>query len=714
MDPSQEAARAEEHFEHLVGYGLVKCKECPYAVWPDQIAGHLCGKHHKMKRSTADAIAETVQSWPGLMQYPGEFEVPTSVEQPIPQLPLYDDGLLCQLDPERCKWIFRKMTSMKKHWRKQHQWSARNGRRGGSGSAKKQRMEAQLESAYRTVHSQRFFQGYHGSQYFEVRRPNDAQEDQARHVPEGLWDRIQRDAQHSWDEAVKKDQERIKEGEASDGNPWLTRTGWAKYLKQFSREDLLAAIQEPDVEAGMDGDERGWRDRNKRERWDDNIVQRREGIAAVVWKAMREVARTSQLSVIHSVGVFIRMEAIRTEKHQTRFQPLQSYMDEDSVDDRVRSWQQILMFFVRTQAEHDWGSPEYQFTRRQFQAFQQLIEEAEREVNDEQEEGDEDDEDDDGQEEEEDDKKPQRLTGLQKACLDFCIELLNQTVTRREYDSALVCALAVLGVTEKGWKGPDQYPQVLSAVIKIARFMVVQKALEMRGTADGDNFNHNSAYDFNDSGYESDGSNSTGPLRQQSKGCLQFVAEMMDSFMIRGSHSPMQWMLDLRTYGLKIHYNTTAPGLVGCNGPDEILYKHVQFTMPQFRAMVHGLVTKARGLMEGLLFCGEQFGGEEMPRVPWQNIRDDPSNEEPGFNYLHDQRTRMPVDGKVWLFDRINRDSNIKNKFIRQGSQTGVNRKGVEEWIDKVVEFQKVLLILKHITGESRKTFHGQDRPSKC
>jgi hypothetical protein len=38
----------------------------------------------------------------------------------------------------------------------------------------------------------------------------------------------------------------------------------------------------------------------------------------------------------------------------------------------------------------------------------------------------------------------------------------------------LVCALAVLGVKEDGWKGAEQYPPILSAVIKVAWFMVVQ------------------------------------------------------------------------------------------------------------------------------------------------------------------------------------------------------------------------------------------------
>ncbi|KAI0568085.1 hypothetical protein Alg130_12336, partial [Pyrenophora tritici-repentis] len=51
--------------------------------------------------------------------------------------------------------------------------------------------------------------------------------------------------------------------------------------------------------------------------------------------------------------------------------------------------------------------------------------------------------------------EPKKLSKIQKACLEFCIALLNHRITRREYDSPLVCALAVLGVKEDGWKGPE-------------------------------------------------------------------------------------------------------------------------------------------------------------------------------------------------------------------------------------------------------------------
>ncbi|KAL2834171.1 hypothetical protein BJY01DRAFT_253123, partial [Aspergillus pseudoustus] len=70
-----------------------------------------------------------------------------------------------------------------------------------------------------------------------------------------------------------------------------------------------------------------------------------------------------------------------------------------------------------------------------------------------------------------------RMATIEQACLEFCIELLNQCHRTQEYESALVCAMAMQGWGEAGWRDPDSYPPILSRVIKVARFMVVQKAL---------------------------------------------------------------------------------------------------------------------------------------------------------------------------------------------------------------------------------------------
>ncbi|KAH7002695.1 hypothetical protein B0J12DRAFT_543672, partial [Macrophomina phaseolina] len=75
-------------FYHSGEYRVVICKECRHAVWPDQVVGHLQGRHHGMPGKEAESIAEEVRVVPGLIKFPGEFEVPTGVDGPIPELPL--------------------------------------------------------------------------------------------------------------------------------------------------------------------------------------------------------------------------------------------------------------------------------------------------------------------------------------------------------------------------------------------------------------------------------------------------------------------------------------------------------------------------------------------------------------------------------------------------------------------------------------------------
>lgn len=98
--------------------------------------------------------------------------------------------------------------------------------------------------------------------------------------------------------------------------------------------------------------------------------------------------------------------------------------------------------------------------------------------------------------------------------------------------------MAVLGVKEDGWKGPNQYPQILSAVIKLALFMAMQRGLELADVEDGEDMDDDDDdNDFSDSAYRS----APGPCcpGHRQKGCLQFVQRIMDRFMVRGSHGPM-------------------------------------------------------------------------------------------------------------------------------------------------------------------------------
>ena len=305
-----------EHFHRLHEFPLVVCKECQHAVWPDQIKGHLTSKHHKLPHKDAQRVAEEVQGWTELLQYPGELEVPIIIDRPIAQLPLHDDGFLCQLDPTRCHYICRSEKSIKEHWRKQHQWSANNGKRGGSVTTRRQIAQRRFNDAAKRVNCQRLFPTNHRSQYFEVRQPEQSREDQIMaEADDVLSDRVWGQAIRKWAEMKKKDAETIQQGEKDEANPWLERTGWHIYLSGFDIPSLIALIAEPNIDP--DADE--------------------EPVEAAIWEAIGEVARISQASSIHRVRYFTRLEAIRTEKHQTRYQPLQPYKDEESIDDRGRT-----------------------------------------------------------------------------------------------------------------------------------------------------------------------------------------------------------------------------------------------------------------------------------------------------------------------------------------------------------------------------------------
>ena len=71
---------------------------------------------------------------------------------------------------------------------------------------------------------------------------------------------------------------------------------------------------------------------------------------------------------------------------------------------------------------------------------------------------------------------------------------------------AFVCALAALGVSPsvRGFRGADTYPSILSAIITVAHFIVIQQAEQLaRPTTDDGYSAYNSPCEFDDSRYES-------------------------------------------------------------------------------------------------------------------------------------------------------------------------------------------------------------------
>lgn len=118
-----EASIECEYFEHVAEYQIVVCKKCRHAVLPSHIRSHL-QRVHKVKLQQAEGIAKRVCAWPRVVEYASEIAVPERAILAIHELPVYTDGLLCQLDPNR-RQILRSTGAIRNHWKQAHNWTPR-------------------------------------------------------------------------------------------------------------------------------------------------------------------------------------------------------------------------------------------------------------------------------------------------------------------------------------------------------------------------------------------------------------------------------------------------------------------------------------------------------------------------------------------------------------------------------------------------------------
>jgi hypothetical protein len=110
-------------------------------------------------------------------------------------------------------------------------------------------------------------------------------------------------------EIRKKADRIIEEGETDEVNKWVDRTKWNRYLKGYEHEALLDLIEKPEEE---------------------------EEVEDVIWTAIAGLAKFCQKTVARKAGLFVRFEAIRSKKHQTRYVPLIAYQDYKAIGTYAR------------------------------------------------------------------------------------------------------------------------------------------------------------------------------------------------------------------------------------------------------------------------------------------------------------------------------------------------------------------------------------------
>ncbi|KAL5405335.1 hypothetical protein PMIN04_012374 [Paraphaeosphaeria minitans] len=144
---------------------------------------------------------------------------------------------------------------------------------------------------------------------------------------------------------------------------------------------------------------------------------------------------------------------------------------------------------------------------------------------------------------------------LQNVCLQLCLSLLDHKLHGKLSDSIVIGFLAALGINKErnGLDEAATYTPKLSGLIKLAQLLVIQHAV----------IEHRAArVEFPN----------------------ELVAELQDRFMVFGSDTPMNWILDLRAYGKKARDNTTTAGhIMWSDDGEQLSYRTLELTMNGLR-----------------------------------------------------------------------------------------------------------------------------------
>ncbi|THV80043.1 hypothetical protein D6D27_08852 [Aureobasidium pullulans] len=439
-------------------------------------------------------------------------------------------------------------------------------------------------------------------------------------LPLGLYERHQSIMQQQRDHVDKSSYE-------YDGDRWLKRTGWRNFLTGSVRTKVLEYVVEP-----------------------------RQGsppYESMIWDAVAHLIGRAEELLLRS-SHFVRVAIVQVEDSHHIQQPLQPYQGRRQLQKGVRAWQQIVLFFVRLNL----GGLDLdtRLSDTQKETLAALVAVAKSTPY----------EDESHQSE---DMPP--MQELERGILFFIISLLDYVVQGWEYESPLVCALAVIAVRPQGWLGLDKFPSILSALIKTSRYLVLQEAYETPTVL-----------------AEADVTRAAGPR-------LEDVERLTHRFLRRGTRSPFEWMFDLRSYGQHLAMQSAAGGKVSWTG-DRLSYGDISLDISQLKRMVSLLSYDTRQLLDSCLLFGLP-----TPTISIQSLVDNPSSTEAGFSLVRHSEARklLEVEGGCWLLDQVVRSPDLQLKFFADRTSNTFKLPAVNQYMHSVNHFRTNLAVLCHITS---------------
>jgi superfamily II DNA helicase RecQ len=280
---------------------------------------------------------------------------------------------------------------------------------------------------------------------------------------------------------------------------------------------------------------------------------------------------------------------------------------------------------------------------------------------------------------------PGRESDLDLAVLGWAVALFDHDTKNGPYENVVISGLAVLGLRDDGgWADAIDYTYNYSAIIKIARMLVIKQAVvEYRDytaklRADG--------LDEDD-------------IREKYKGLFDFVRVRVQSILTitpgRGRPRPMDWIFHSRSYGLKIRYTTIGNALISWAG-EQVSFRTVRFSISQLSDMLAAMTAEAQALLWELLLVKGPSG---LPALDMKSLLDDWGESRIGRSFLDNNESGLAVDGTKWLIHRIYTETEYRERWFAEGPGLEFRTATARSYAETLRRFQEKLLLLVHMEG---------------
>lgn len=639
-------------FRYLSDYRILICRPCNYAVPPASLRNHV--RTHQRERGSKSAREWVRTTMQDLARFDlldptcetATFPLPTDF--PISDLPVFD-GYACVM----CSFAARQLSSMQKHHRRTHP----SGKKPGRPSACAQ-LSLSDASRWKSTRCQRFFVQGPQSTYFCVsersaidqqstsRQPPIRPPDQSS-VGNEMLDLVLAELAAA-EKQLELTADVISNNQSkTEISPWLEMTRWPRYLQghKLSQVAPLASLPIAGAEPLL-----------------DIFVA---SLSRLVDQA-RDSLSKQRVSVFDQA--LIKRVFTEYEKHRTpALSPLFT-LQRQTYRKYTGIWARLICFAYRTAQPRGNRDPllpilTHRMTETQASNLQRLISLG-RQLLD-----------------------LQTLMGgshvaayeqtqneLDRACLFFCVSLIDHTLKGDLFESVLVSFLAVSGIDAKKqmFKSPADFTPLLSGLIKIGQMQRTVVAM--------------------------DDEEITAPS--------DMLHQMHSRLLTDHSPSPLGWAIWLRAYGKKLKNVTTVAGHIRWSEDgSQVWYKEAtSLRMEHFKAFIRTQVEKAWDQLDELLMLhpGELMK-DARPGFSLRDLKDDMTNREPGWNFLHHPVNNAHlVDGARWLLLRVLNSTTLRETFCRTDHDCTETLKwsteGANAYLNQVEAFLERLLLLVHTT----------------